>query len=209
MSQDSNWNQTYLSGLASMCKLVRKSITTSVSKYLNEHIFSICNKYRNIVVRNMICLKYPPVDIFHSFTLSKTYIYIQILTQCHSYRSLCPYIQENILQAGFYETPLYQGVKRVDQSFRVRKVLPFIYSVALPCSSMSHFHCWCWCHFSNALMGKGICMTPPPPPLTTNSSFNTSTKFSDLFVTQVLNTLPFSLIIPDNEPFIVRHMYLI
>lgn len=60
--------------------------------------------------------------------------------------------------------------------FGVRRLLSFIYSVALPWSSMSHFHCWCWCHFSNASMGTGICMTPPPPPLTTNSSFNTSAK---------------------------------
>lgn len=40
-------------------------------------------------------------------------------------------------------------------------------------SSMSHLQCWCWCHFSNALMGTGICMTPV---LATNSSFDASAE---------------------------------
>lgn len=84
--------------------------------------------------------------------------------------------------------------------FGARRLLSFIYSIALPWSSMSHFHCWCWCHFSNASMGTGICMTPPPPPLTTNSSFNTSTKCpAPHTVFQLIPCLPFML---NNENFL-------
>lgn len=189
--QDSKWNRIYLSGLASMCKLVRKSITTSVSKYLNENMFSSWNKQRNIAVRNVIrkLISLPPNTPLEFFEHSQLYMNIFKYWSTVSLTRFCVLISRK--KAGFNETILYQGVKLVDQSFRARKVLPFIYSVALPWSSMSHFHCWCWCHFSNALMGKGICMTPPPPPLTTNSSFNTSTKFSDLFVTQFLNLVHF------------------
>lgn len=89
--------------------------------------------------------------------------------------------------------------------FRGRKVLSFIYSVALPCSSMSRFDCWCWCHFSNALMGTGICMTPPsPPPLTTNSSFNTSAKCPVRHT--VFELAPFSLFLLNNEAFVFMLM---
>ena len=84
--------------------------------------------------------------------------------------------------------------------FGARRLLSFIYSVALPWSSMSHFHCWCWCHFSNASMGTGICMTPPPPPLTTNSSFNTSAKCpAPHTVFQLIPCSPFML---NNEIFV-------
>lgn len=60
--------------------------------------------------------------------------------------------------------------------FHVRKALSFLYSKALPCSSMSRIHYWWWCHFSDASMGTGICTMTPPPPLITNSAFNTSAK---------------------------------
>lgn len=90
--------------------------------------------------------------------------------------------------------------------FRVTKALSFIYSIALPWSSMSHFHCWCWCHFSNASMGTGICMTPPPPPLTTNSSFNTSAKCPVRHT--LLELAPFSLFMLNNESFTLTLMCL-
>ena len=91
--------------------------------------------------------------------------------------------------------------------FRARTVLSFIYSVALPWSSISHFHCWCWCHFSNASMGTGICMTPPLPQVTTNSSFNTSTKCPVRhpvfeFVTFVLVMLNIRTFVSDETLFI-------
>lgn len=139
--------------------------------------------YRLPVQHSLLLLEHNPNTVRYSNTSP---------VPCLSYQIFLPVLISKKKQADFDETVLYQvKVELVDQSFSARKVLPFIYSVALPWSSMSHFHCWCWCHFSNALMGKGICMTPPPPLLTTNSSFNTSTKFPDLFVTQFLNLVHF------------------
>lgn len=114
---------------------------------------------------------------------------------CHSYQIFCPYIQEKV-----WKISVWQRSQTCWSVFRARNVLSFIYGVALPWSSMSHFHCWCWCHFANASMGTGICMTPPPPPLTTNSSFNTSAKCPVRHT--VFELVPFSLFVLNNETFV-------
>ena len=109
------------------------------------------------------------------------------------------------MAGGFVEELLNQwGEVKLDQSFRAKKVLPFIRRVALPWSSISHFHCLC-CHFSNASMGTGICMTPPPPPLTTNSSVNTSAK--RLVRHTVFELVPFSPFRLNDLSFVVMLMW--
>lgn len=193
-----------------MSKLARKSIRTNVSKYLNENMLRNWNKLNQIVVRKLITT---PSNITLVTCNSVLFYHIQLYNYIFNYWTIVllflpdflSFIQENYGRFCWdTEISVQQQSQTCWSVFRARKVLSFIYSVALPWSSMSHFHCWCWCHFSNASMGTGICMTPPPPPLTTNSSFNTSAKCPVRHT--VFKLVPFSLFMLNNETFVMKHI---
>lgn len=181
---------------------MRKSIRINVSKCLKESMLTNWNKWSQIWVRKLISL--PP-----NLTLSHNIL--SVITSCTNTNwsaimrflpvFLSVYPGERI--AAFVEMAPKQCGKESQTCWSVfgaRTVLSFIYSVALPWSSMSHFHCWCWCHFSNASMGTGICMTPPPAALATNSSFNTSSKCPVCHT--VFQLVPVSLFVLNNETFV-------
>lgn len=132
-----------------MCKLAKKSIRTNVSKPLNENMLTNWNKLNQIVVRK--CVSLTPnkkLGVFKENHIQYNDIFKYWSTVMPFLPDFLSFYPESVGRFCWDSTVSVRQRSQTCWSVsRARKVLPFIYSVALPWSSMSHFHCWCWCHF--------------------------------------------------------------